>query len=328
MNLILMGRANARRLRVDKLLVAGIDTILGANLAAWLANRFHVVGLSWSDSLSIVGCETATCDPDSPEAARHWVAMQRPNWIVYCGTPAESVWNLPAPSLPKPESVYVAGTWAKAAQEFGSELSFISSDAIFTGPWMFHRENGTCFCDSTPSRILRLLEQEVCQVNPNTLLLRTNVFGWSPKQDAPCLVETVLNALREDQPLALDCMRHATPILATDFADVLERAYQQKLRGVHHLAGSERINPFRFACLLADQFGLAMSNLSAIETPFENRREYGAGESSLQTRRIRKALDMPLPLIREGLGRLYEQHMSGYRDRFGGVPQTASEKVA
>jgi dTDP-4-dehydrorhamnose reductase len=323
-----MGRANARRLRVDKLLVAGIDTILGANLAAWLANRFQVIGLSWTDSLSIAGCETATCDPNSLEAAHHWVAMERPNWIVHCGTPAESVWNLPAPPLPKPESVIVAGTWAKAAQEFGCELSVISSDAIFTGPWMFHRENGTCFCDSSPARILRLLEQEVCQVNPNTLLLRTNTFGWSPSEDSPGLVGTILNALRDDQPLALDCMRHATPILATDFADVLERAYQQKLRGVHHLAGGERINPFRFACLLADQFGLPMSNLSAIETPFENRREYGTGESSLQTRRIRKALEMPSPLIREGLGRLYEQHMSGYRDRFGGVSQSVAEKVA
>jgi dTDP-4-dehydrorhamnose reductase len=313
---------------VDKLLVAGIDTILGANLAAWLANRFQVVGLSWSDSLAIAGCETATCDPDSPDAARHWVAMERPQWIVYCGTPAQSIWNLPAPPLPRPESVHIAGTWAQAAQEFGSEISVISSDAVFTGPWMFHRESGACFCDSTAARILRLFEQEVCDVNPNTLLVRTNVFGFSPFQAAPGLVETILNSLQEGQALALDCMRHATPILATDFADVLERAYLLKLRGLHHLAGGERINPFRFACLLADQFGLSMSNLSAIETPFENRREFGAGESSLQTRRIRKALDMPLPLVREGLGRLYEQHVSGYRDRFGGISQTVPEKVA
>jgi dTDP-4-dehydrorhamnose reductase len=323
-----MGRANARRLRVDKLLVAGIDTILGANLAAWLANRFEVVGLSWKGPLSIAGCATATCDPDSPEAAHHWVAMERPNWTVHCGIPAQSNWNLPAPPAPKPESVYVAGTWARAAQEFGSELAVISSDAVFTGPWMFHRESGACYCDSTPARILRLIEKEVCDVNPNTLLVRTNVYGFAPNVGEPGLVETILQALRDEQPLALDCMRHATPILATDFADVLEQAYRHKLRGVHHLAGGERINPFRFACLLADQFGLSMATLSAIETPFENRREYGTGESSLQTRRIRRALGVPLPLIREGLARLYEQHTSGYRDRFGSALQNVPEKVA
>ena len=53
---------------MDKILVAGIDTVVGANLAAWLANRFHVVGLSWSDPISIAGCETAVCDKSPAEA--------------------------------------------------------------------------------------------------------------------------------------------------------------------------------------------------------------------------------------------------------------------
>jgi dTDP-4-dehydrorhamnose reductase len=327
-HLDLMGRANARRLRVDKLLVAGIDTILGANLAAWLANRYQVVGLSWSDALAIAGCETATCNPDATDAAHHWIASERPQWVVYCGAPAQSVWNIPTSALPRPEGVHLAGTWARAAGEFGCEFCLVSSDAVFTGPWMFHRENGACFCDSTPARILRLIEKEVCDVCPNTLLVRTNVFGWSPVQTAPGLIESIVTSLQDGAPLALDCMRHATPILATDFAEVLDRAYQQKLRGVYHLAGGERINPFRFACLLADQFGLAMSTLSAIETPFENRRDFGTGETSLQTRRLRKALEAPFPLVREGLARLYEQHVSGYRDRFGAVSQRVPERVA
>ncbi len=312
---------------MDKLLVVGIDTILGANLAAWLANRYQVTGLSWSVPLAIAGCESAICDSDSPDAARHWVASERPQYIVYCGAPAQSAWNNPSP-VPRPEAVHVAGTWARAAQEFGSEFCVVSSDAIFTGPWMFHRENGGCFCESTPARILRLIEKEVCETNPDTLLLRTNVFGWAPAPELGGLVEAIVNSLQDGQPLALDCMRHATPILATDFAEVVDRAFRQKLRGVYHLAGGERINPFRFACLLADQFGLPMSNLSAIETPFENRREYGTGESSLQTRRLRKALEMSFPLIREGLGRMYEQHVSGYRDRFGAVSRMVPEKVA
>lgn len=313
---------------MDKLLVAGIDTILGANLAAWLANRYQIVGLSWGESLAIAGCETAPCDPDSPDAAHQWIASERPQWVVYCGAPAQSVWNLPASPVPRPEAVHVAGTWARAAREFGSEFCAVSSDAIFTGPWMFHRENGTCFCESTPARILRLIENEICEVNPETLLVRTNAFGWSPTTASPGLVDTITDALREGQAVALDCMRHATPILATDFAEILELAYRQKLRGVYHLAGSERINPFRFACLLADQFGLSMSNLTAIETPFENQRDYGTGETSLQTRRLRKALETPLPLVRDGLARLYEQHVSGYRDRFGSVPHAVPEKVA
>ena len=87
---------------MDKLLVAGIDTISGANVAAWLAHRYHVIGLSWRAPLAIAGCETAVCNPDALDAARQWVASERPQCVLFCGTPAESVWNIPAPPLPRP----------------------------------------------------------------------------------------------------------------------------------------------------------------------------------------------------------------------------------
>ena len=140
---------------MDKLLVAGVDTVLGANLAAWLAQRFQVIGLSWSDPQSIAGCTTAVCEPGSSDAARKWIAAERPQWVVYCGPGAKSSWDLPA-AVPHPECVQIAGTWAKAAQEFGCEFTLISSDAVFTGPWMFHRESSECWCESSPARILRM----------------------------------------------------------------------------------------------------------------------------------------------------------------------------
>lgn len=313
---------------MNKLLIAGVDTIVGANLAAWLAPRYQVLGLSWGEVLTIAGCETAACDEHSTEAPRQWIASERPQWVVYCGPGARSTWSLPAAPLPHHETVGVAGAWAKAAQEFGCELTVISSDAVFTGPWMFHRENGACYCESNPARVLRMIEKEVTEVYAKTLLVRTNVYGWSPEPAAPGLVETVLQAVEEGRPIALDCMRHGTPILATDFAETLDLAYQKKLQGTYHLSGGERINPFRFACLLADQFGHSLASLEPIETPFDNRREFGAGETSLQNRRLRKALEVAVPLVRDGLARLYEQHASGYRDRFGALQPALAEKVA
>lgn len=311
---------------MEKLLVAGVDTIVGANLAAWLAQRYQVVGLSWGETISIAGCETASCS--GKDAPRTWIASERPQWVVYCGPGAQSAWNQPPAAAPHPNDVETAGAWARAAQEFGCEFTVISSDAVFTGPWMFHRETTPPNGESPSARILQMIEKEVTDIHPNTLLVRTNVFGWSPSADLPGLVETVHNTLQDAQPVALDCTRYATPILATDFAEILDRAYDRKLRGVHHLAGGERINPFRFACLLADQFGLAMSTIEALESPLDSRRDFGAGETSLQCRRIRKALDVSVPLVRDGLARLYEQHVSGYRDRFGALEPVLAERVA
>jgi dTDP-4-dehydrorhamnose reductase len=226
------------------------------------------------------------------------------------------------------EAVSVAGAWARAAKEFGCDLTLISSDAVFTGPWMFHREGSQCNCESPAAKILQLIEAEVAEGCPNALIVRTNAYGWSPLADEAGLVERVLQAAQEGEPLSLDCMRHATPILATDLADLLERAWFCRLEGLYHVAGGERVNPFRFACLLADQFHLPMSSFDAIETSLERRREFGAGETSLQSRKVRKALDVALPLVRDGLSRLYEQYVSGYRDRFGALEPVLAEKVA
>lgn len=311
---------------MDRLLIAGVDTVLGANLGAWLANRCHVTGLSWNHELSIDGCEMIESDsPTTPPAA--WISNEQPDWVVFCGPGAESCWNSTgAPA--RGEWAVAAANWARTAADWKAEFTLMSADAVFTGPWMFHRETGSCFCESPAAKALRAIEQATVDANPHSLIVRTNVFGWSPVPERPGLAERILDALASEQPLQLDCLRHATPILATDLAEILDAARQQKLSGIYHIGGGERINPFRFACLIADQFGLPLGTLTPADTQGADRRAFGAGETSLQSRRIRKSLEMPLPLIREGIARLHEQHASGYRDRFLPAAELVQQRAA
>lgn len=299
---------------MDRLLVAGIDTILGANMAAALAPRFQVTGLSWATDVQIAGCDTWRFDgqPSSLDAIR----ALRPNWIVFCGAAAEASWDSRAPRL-GPADVALARRFAVLAQSLQCEFTAISSDAVFTGPWMFHREGGTCYGESAQAKLLLEIERELCEQCEKTLLVRTHAFGLSPfQQSQHGLVEQIAMTLGEGAALELSGSKHATPILATDLAEILEQAYRCELRGLFHIAGSERISPFRFACLLADQFGWSTAGLSASETAAEALHEGRIGETSLQTRRLRKALEKPLPMIRDGIARLFEQHLSGFRDRF------------
>ena len=302
---------------MDKLLIAGVDSVVGGNLAAWLSSRWEVAGLSWEHPLQIAECRVALARErgTNPQA---WQGEGKPQWVVFCGPSAESSWEVPSGSGSAARWSELAAQWARAARDWQVPMTLISSDAVFTGPWMFHRENGTCFCDSPQAVGYRQMEQAVLEANPQALVVRTQAFGWSPVAGRTGLPERVVETLVAGGAVRLDCQRHATPILATDLADVLELARQKSLSGVYHVGGGERVSPFRFGCLLADQFGLPLSGLAADLTRGGLGREFGSIETSLQSRRIRKALDLPLPLIREGLSRLHEQHVSGYRDRFNG----------
>ena len=70
--------------------------------------------------------------------------------------------------------------WIDAAHEAGCRLTLISSDAIFTGPWMFHAENSHSLCTSTEASLLKQIEQHAADKSADALIVRTHAIGWQP----------------------------------------------------------------------------------------------------------------------------------------------------
>ena len=54
----------------------------------------------------------------------------------------------------------------------------------------------------------------------------------------------------------------------------------------------------------------------------------GCGETSLQTRKIRRALHVSLPMLEDGVLRLFQQHADGYRSRLTGHSVVPESRVA
>jgi dTDP-4-dehydrorhamnose reductase len=172
------------------------------------------------------------------------------------------------------------------------------------------------------------MEQDVVQACRRTLVVRTNAYGWSPLPQAPGLVETVLAQLSADATCTLDYVRHGTPILATDLAEILEQAYAKRLSGLYHIAGAERVSPYRFGALLARRLGY--DHLSNPNVPVREATEaqFGCGETSLQCLKIRRELGVALPLLRDGVDRLCAQSDGGFRDQFGPCTPPVRNMVA
>lgn len=313
---------------MDKLVIAGVDTILGGNMAAWLSDRFEIIGLSFGDPIRIAGCETTQLPSRDPQAIQAWIAAEQPKWMVYCGPWTESPWN----SEQRPEQFLNAAEmvrpWITGANAIGCASTVISSDAVFTGPWMFHDEASIHFCSTPAAQALRQMEELVLETSPATMLVRTHTFGWSASPQTAGIIEQTLTQMYAGRRLNLDCVRHATPILATDLAEILEQAYAAGLTGIYHIGGAERLNPYRLGIMLANQFGCPYTPAAPLEPLTECNTQFGSGETSLQSLKIRKALGNALPLVTEGLDRLHAQSINGYRDQFGSTPRMQEQMVA
>jgi len=310
---------------VNKVLVAGIESAVGANLAVCLARTQSVTGISLGEAVTVPGCDIEPSVGADLNAVRQVIEKTRPQRIIFCGVGSGTGWEQSA--QPTAADVKLADCWIEAAHAAGVHLTVISSSAIFTGPWMFHSENSQSTCSSVAAKCLQDIEAKASEVSPDALIIRTHAFGWQPG-NKPGWIESLLTQLEQGQAKGLDCFRYASPILASDLADIIARGWTAGLSGTYHIAGAERANPVQFARRIAHHFQLPCPVAPAGEFLIDRPTGFGCGETSLQTRKVRRALHVSLPMLEDGVLRLFQQHMDGYRSRLTGHSLVPGSKVA
>lgn len=308
---------------MENLLVVGIDTVVGANVAASLSERYRISTLDPQGKYDIPNCDAV----DPSDAPGKILADVQPEVVIYCGPAARSAWEPGMRDDINDSLVVEAHDWANAARDAGARFVMISSDAVFTGPWMFHVEESPGLCQSFQSQAIRAAEKQVSDACPDALIIRTNAFGWSA-DGRHGWVESLLREIESNRVVRQDHIRHATPILATDLAAIIERACREGLSGTYHVGGAERVSPLKFAQRLADQFDLPWLSVRKESALSELPQGFAEGECSLQTKAIRMALCVAMPLLSEGLARLQEQAENGYRDRLCGRESAPAQRKA
>jgi dTDP-4-dehydrorhamnose reductase len=88
------------------------------------------------------------------------------------------------------------------------------------------------------------------------------------------------------------------------------------------------VNPLQFVQRLAERFDLPWLSIQRGEAPQERVEGFGLGECSLQTKRLRKALCVAMPMLSEGLDRLAAQDANGLRARLCGQTPRREERAA
>ncbi len=305
------------------MLVVGVETVAGANLALQFAETFRVIGLSSVPGITLQGCDVQSIKAHDAVTVKSLIQQSRPQGIVFCGQAAQSCWD--EATTPAIDDV-AAVTWAKAAADAGAAFAMLSSDAVFTGPWLSHFEDDDeHYCPTPRAQQIRAIEESVFAAHPESLVVRTHVFGLSPIANRPSFAERILSQLESNAELTIDSLRHASPILATDLAEMLTVAFESEVSGLLHIAGGERTNPYLFSVLLSEAAELPGPNYDWIEELTDSVVGFGCSETTLNCSQARDLLERPMPLLVECINRLVAQCRNGHLAKLRSAGASASK---
>ena len=220
-----------------------------------------VFGTSFSRPLSIQDVTLMTVDLTlfrdlkrlfndvKPDAVIHTAAMTDPNFCQQNRALSHSI-NTQVP-------INISGL----CSELDIPCLFTSSDLVFDGLNAPYTE------DDEPSPISFYGEQkamaEACMKDryPSTVICRMPLMFGDPGPVATSFIQPMLHAMQSGKVVNLFVDEFRTPVSGRDAAKGLMIALD-KLPGMIHLGGTERISRYEFGRLLSETFGLSNARLN------------------------------------------------------------------
>ena len=192
---------------------------------------------------------------------------------------------------------------AEAAEDCGAALIALSTDYVFDGrKGRYTEEDAPC-----PLGVYARTKLEGEQVAlgecRRTTIVRTTLYGWNA-QAKQSFAERVLEGLSGGPPVTAFTDMHWSPILANDLADAVARLIERPISGVFHVAGSERVSRYEFACAAARVFGLDPQGVRPGRLSEAHLTAPRPPDASLVVSKFEQAFGVQLPGVEAGLTRM------------------------
>ncbi len=296
-----------------RVLVTGASGLLGLNLALEAAQEHTVFGVANSHPLRAETFTVIKTDLLAPGAVEQVLAQSQPDWIVHCAALAIIDACERAPELAWRLNKELPEKLARAARG-GARLLHVSTDAVFDGQRGDYIETDRPNPLSVYAQTKLAGEQAVAAADPEAVIARVNLFGWS-LFGRRSLSEFFYNNLSAGNPVQGFTDVYFCPLLATHLAGLLLQMLDADLHGLYHAVSAACLTKYDFGVALAGRFGLDADLIAPISVADSGLQAARSPHLTLNTGKLTSALGGPPPTWEAGLDELYQQHLAGYPDR-------------
>jgi dTDP-4-dehydrorhamnose reductase len=306
-----------------RILIPGASGLLGLNVALEAARVRQQEGtIAGSRSHKVTGVvnghpfatgefEVITADLLLPGALERLLEETKPDWVINCAALAIVDACEANPNLAYSLNVELPSQLAKHVARGGARMVHISTDAVFDGQRGEYTEADTPNPLSVYARTKLEGEYAVAEANPEAIIARVNMFGWS-LSGKRSLAEWFFYNLQEGTPLKGFTDVYFCPLLANDLAHLLLKMLQKGLEGLYHVVSSDCLSKYAFGVDLARRFGLDGGLISPTSVSEGGLVAARSPRLTLSSGKLAQDLGEDIPRISTGLDGFYKLYQQGY----------------
>jgi dTDP-4-dehydrorhamnose reductase len=296
-----------------RILVTGASGLLGLNLALEASHQHEVIGSVNKNAIQTTEFTVLRSDLTIPGAIEQLLEESQPDWVINCAALA----NLDAceaePVLAQKLNSELPGKLAEYVARGGARLVHVSTDAVFDGKRGGYSEEDEPNPLSHYARTKLAGEQVIFEANPEAIVARVNLFGWS-LSGKRSLAEWFFNNLSAGNKIMGFTDVFFCPLHVNDLANILLKMVKNELKGLYHVVSSECISKYDFGVRLARIFAFDPTLITPTLVSEAGLVAARSPNLTLKSNKLSKALGEETPDITHGLSRFHAQYMQGYKN--------------
>jgi dTDP-4-dehydrorhamnose reductase len=235
--------------------VTGAAGMLGTALVDVLSRNHEVLATDLRHGSHWPNVHWDTMDLLDSVSLGGWLSKWRPEAVVHCAAQVDVDACERDPDRAEALHAGVTRCLTGLLRGWGGRLIYISTDAVFDG-----RKAGPYNELDVPHPLnayarTKLLGEAAALSDDTSLVLRTNIFGWS-RGERMSFAEWVLRGLVEGTRLTMFTDVRYTPIHVTHLSVIIARCLALGTGGLYHASGSSALSKHDFALRMAAVFGL------------------------------------------------------------------------
>lgn len=261
-------------------------------------------------NVSLSGAKSVYIDIESIDSFRRVLLELRPDVVIHTTALTSVEVCEKEPQLAFHINAELAENVALACAAEKIKLVHISTDHLFAGNNAFSTELDNVQPINHYARTKADGEQLVLAAHPESLVIRTNFFGWGTTY-RQSFSDLIIKSLRDGKPLSLFEDVYYTPVHAGVLAETIHELVSVNACGIFNVVSDERLSKFDFGKRIAEVFDLDSSLLTKSELREMTNLVQRPLDMSLSNRKVCDVLQHQIGSVSDHIHALKVQEKNG-----------------